>query len=139
MSLTGHIENGVVVFDGPVSLPEGTSVEISVCAPPQAPNATTHFERFKDIIGAAAGLPENFAENHDPARVTEPDSRPSLWDRLKPVAGKADGLPADTSTRVDHYLTHGLAEERLQLLRSAATDCGVSLSNEAVSSEGLYD
>lgn len=24
-------------------------------------------------------------------------------------------------------------------LRSAATDCGVSLSNEAVSSEGLYD
>lgn len=26
-----------------------------------------------------------------------------------------------------------------RLLRSAATDCGVSLSNEAVSSEGLYD
>lgn len=25
------------------------------------------------------------------------------------------------------------------LLRIAATDCGVSLSNEAVSSEGLYD
>ena len=24
-------------------------------------------------------------------------------------------------------------------LRSAATDCGISLSNEAVSSEGLYD
>ena len=24
-------------------------------------------------------------------------------------------------------------------LRNAATDCGVSLSNEAVSSEGLYD
>jgi predicted transcriptional regulator len=24
-------------------------------------------------------------------------------------------------------------------LRSAATDCGVSLSNEAVSSEGIYD
>jgi len=26
-----------------------------------------------------------------------------------------------------------------RLLRSAATDCGVSLSNEALSSEGLYD
>jgi hypothetical protein len=66
MSLTGHIENGVVVFDRPVSLPEGTPVEISVCAPPQqSPKAATHFERFKDIIGAAQGLPEDFAENHD--------------------------------------------------------------------------
>jgi len=26
-----------------------------------------------------------------------------------------------------------------RLLRSAASDCGVSLSNEALSSEGLYD
>jgi hypothetical protein len=30
-------------------------------------------------------------------------------------------------------------DEWEQRLRSAATDCGVSLSNEAVSSEGLYD
>jgi hypothetical protein len=30
-------------------------------------------------------------------------------------------------------------EEWEQLLRSTGTDCGVSLSNEAVSSEGLYD
>jgi hypothetical protein len=30
-------------------------------------------------------------------------------------------------------------DERARRLRSAATDCGVSLSNEAVSSEGLYE
>jgi hypothetical protein len=31
------------------------------------------------------------------------------------------------------------ADEWVRRLRTAATDCGVSLSNEAVSSEGLYD
>lgn len=30
-------------------------------------------------------------------------------------------------------------DEWLRRLRSIAVDCGVSLSNEAVSSEGLYD
>lgn len=35
--------------------------------------------------------------------------------------------------------TTATPEERLRLLRSAASDCGVSLSNEALSSEGLYD
>lgn len=71
MSLTGHVQNGVVVFDGPITLPEGTEVEVAV----------------RDSIL---------------------DCRPSLWDRLHDVVGKADGLPADASTRIDHYLTHGL-------------------------------
>jgi len=74
MSLTGHIQNGVVVFDEPVTLPEGTEVEIAV-------------------------------------RDSKLDSRPSLWDRLNDVVGKADGLPPDASTRIDHYLTHGLPKE----------------------------
>ncbi len=74
MSFTGHVKNGVVVFDEPVPLPEGTVVEVAV-------------------------------------RDSASDSRPSLWDRLKDVVGKADGLPADASTRVDHYLTHGLPKE----------------------------
>jgi hypothetical protein len=30
-------------------------------------------------------------------------------------------------------------DEFVRLLQSAATDCGVSLSNEALSSDGLYD
>ena len=62
MSFTGHIQNGLVVFETPVSLPDGTAVEILVRAEPKP---TTHFERFKEIIGAAEGLPADFAENHD--------------------------------------------------------------------------
>ncbi len=62
MSFTGHIQNGLVVFDTPVSLPDGTAVEILVLTEPRP---TTHFERLKEIIGAAEGLPEDFADNHD--------------------------------------------------------------------------
>lgn len=62
MSFAGHVRNGVVVFDEPVTLPEGTVVEVAVRP---APEQATHFERFKEIIGAAVGLPEDFAENHD--------------------------------------------------------------------------
>jgi hypothetical protein len=74
MSFTGHVENGVVVFDEPTVLPEGTLVEVAV-------------------------------------RASAPGARSSLWDRLNDVVGKADGLPPDASTRVDHYLTHGLPKK----------------------------
>jgi hypothetical protein len=62
MSFTGHIQNGMVVFDTPVSLPDGTCVEITLLTQHNQP---THFDRFKEIIGAAVGLPKDFAENHD--------------------------------------------------------------------------
>ena len=62
MSFQGHIENGVVVFDEPVSLPEGTTVRIEVIAVEPRP---TLAERFKDIIGTARDLPEDMADNHD--------------------------------------------------------------------------
>jgi hypothetical protein len=74
MSFKGHVENGVVVFDEPATLPEGTVVEVVV----------------REVVQADVPV------------------GPSLWDRLKDVAGKANGLPPDASTRVDHYLTHGL-------------------------------
>lgn len=74
MSVRGHVENGVVVFDESVAIPEGTVVDVIV--------------REVSPSNVLAG--------------------PSLWDRMKEVAGKADGLPPDASTRVDHYLTHGL-------------------------------
>lgn len=77
MTFTGHVQRGVVVFDEPITLPEGTVVEVAV----------------RELPGS------------------ESNARPSLWDRLKDVVGKADGLPADASTRVDHYLTHGLPKE----------------------------
>ena len=74
MSFRGHVEKGVVVFDEPIAIPEGTVVDVVVHATSQA------------------SIPTG----------------PSLWDRLKDVAGQAEGLPPDASTRVDHYLTHGL-------------------------------
>ena len=61
MSFQGHIVNGVVVFDGPMSLPEGTEVRVE---PVAAPARKTLAERYKNIIGAVE-LPEDMAENHD--------------------------------------------------------------------------
>jgi hypothetical protein len=60
MSLEGHIENGVVVFDQPVSLPNGTPVRVEVVA-----GGKTLAERFKNVIGAGVDLPEDMAKNHD--------------------------------------------------------------------------
>lgn len=68
MSLTGHVEKGVIVLDAPLSLPDGTEVEITVrtAAPPAPSDAKqTHFERLQDVIGAGVGLPADFARNHD--------------------------------------------------------------------------
>ena len=62
MSYTGHVEKGVVVFDGPNRPSEGAVVrveEVPVCQSP------SWGEVFKDLIGAAEGLPEDMAENHD--------------------------------------------------------------------------
>ena len=61
MSFEGHIQNGVVVFDEPVAVPEGTAVRVEVIAPPRK----TLAERFQDVIGAGVDLPEDLAKNHD--------------------------------------------------------------------------
>lgn len=74
MTYRGHVENGLVVPDGPMKLPEGAEVTISLCQEPKA----TEAESEEDI--------------------------PSLYERLKPVMGKAQGLPPDAATNVDHYL-----------------------------------
>lgn len=61
MSYTGHVEKGVVVFDGPRP-PEGAAVrveEISLAA-----GGPSWAETFRDLIGSVEG-PEDLAENHD--------------------------------------------------------------------------
>jgi hypothetical protein len=67
MSFDGHIENGVAVFDEPVSLPDGLKVRIVPVAEKarQTTGRKTLAERFKNIIGAVDDLPEDMAENHD--------------------------------------------------------------------------
>ena len=62
MSFQGHVQNGVVVFDEPVSLPEGAVVRVELIA--SSPRQTLA-ERYKNIIGTVHDLPEDMAENHD--------------------------------------------------------------------------
>ena len=68
MTYRGHIENGAVVLDEPVELPEGTRVTIDVC--PMSGNSCEEAtpslaETLAPFIGKAIGLPEDAAENHD--------------------------------------------------------------------------
>lgn len=70
MTLLGHIENGMIVLDEATTLPDGMKVRVAIVPvgsdesdeidPPK-----TLYERYQSIIGAAEGLPEDFAEQHD--------------------------------------------------------------------------
>jgi hypothetical protein len=68
MTLLGHIQNGVIVLDEKVSLPEGAAVHVHIL--PQMPISPTEGEiptladRLKDFIGILE-LPEDAARNHD--------------------------------------------------------------------------
>ena len=69
MTYRGHVQNGVVVLDGPAELPEGAEVEVSLAGGVDAASddssVPTLYERLKPIIGIAEGLPADFAANHD--------------------------------------------------------------------------
>jgi len=72
MTLRGRIKNGGVVLDEPTTLPEGTQVLVQAVGEPTdtgassaQPSTPTLYERYKGFIGAAEGLPEDFADEHD--------------------------------------------------------------------------
>ncbi len=69
---------------------------------------------------------------------------PDLEAALNDLARKQGVAPEELALQAlrERFLAPALKPPRDEWelrLRSAATDCGVSLSNEAVSSEGLYD
>ena len=69
MIYRGHVENGVIRLDNATALPEGAQVEVRLVAD-RAPaelqeEAPTLYERLKDVVGKAEGLPPDLAENHD--------------------------------------------------------------------------
>lgn len=69
MVYSGHVENGVVVVDDPVTLPDGVKVMVEVVRPNSEDrvgnSATTLYDQLAPLIGAAKGLPPDLARNHD--------------------------------------------------------------------------
>ncbi len=70
MVYKGHVEKGVVIFDDPVSLPDGLKVQIEPLPAAEAEigndnNAETLGRKLLKHAGKAVGLPPDLAENHD--------------------------------------------------------------------------
>jgi hypothetical protein len=69
MTLHGHIENGAIVLDEQVPLPNGIAVQVQVTpklpVSPADAEIPTLAERLKDFIGILEDLPEDSAEHHD--------------------------------------------------------------------------
>jgi hypothetical protein len=63
MAFHGRVQNGVVVLDDAVSLPEGSIVEVELVKPPN--DLQTLRNGLRDLAGTVHGLPEDLAENHD--------------------------------------------------------------------------
>jgi hypothetical protein len=66
-TLTGTVVNGMVVFDGGQSLPDGTKVEVAVRSAPASSDAAgpTLAERLLRHAGTVPGLPADLAAQHD--------------------------------------------------------------------------
>lgn len=75
MTFIGHVQNGVVVFDEPVTLAEGTVVKVEVDNTTAAKGrpANSLLDHYRSVIGAAKGLPEDAASNVDRYLYDEPE------------------------------------------------------------------
>lgn len=70
MTYNGHIHNGAIVLDEASTLPEGAAIRVVVLPQvtseaPAVDPVPSLFDRYKDVIGIADGLPEDLALNHD--------------------------------------------------------------------------
>lgn len=70
MSMQGRVENGAIVLDNPVPLPEGARVTVELIdtpnGPPDTASRSTLYERLSDVVGVAGNdLPEDLAAQHD--------------------------------------------------------------------------
>lgn len=68
MTISGHVENGMIVLDQPVPLVDGTKVRVEVVSGTTegaSGEAPTLLERYSSIVGVVDDLPEDFARNHD--------------------------------------------------------------------------
>ena len=68
MIYKGHVEDGAIVLDDPVTLPDGATVKVELAEDRQAADeagASTLMECYGPFIGALDGMPEDWSENHD--------------------------------------------------------------------------
>jgi len=70
MGYLGHIENGTIVLDEPIRLPEGARVRIHLVdedgkASAQGDQEPSLGQKLLKFAGKAEGLPADFARNHD--------------------------------------------------------------------------
>lgn len=69
MVYRGHVENGVIRLEDAPTLPEGVEVEVRLLAEESSQEGEEKtpslYERLKDVVGKAEGLPSDLAENHD--------------------------------------------------------------------------
>ena len=69
MTVSGHVQNGVVVLDSPTNLPDGTSVRVEILETEMNPAVETPrkslYERFESFIGTSPELPPDASVNHD--------------------------------------------------------------------------
>jgi len=70
MVVRAHIQNGQLILDEPLALPDGTEVDLSVSVRPtedreEPQQAENLLEQLREMIGSAEGLPSDYAEQHD--------------------------------------------------------------------------
>jgi len=69
MVYRGHVENGVIRLEGAATLPEGVEVEVRLlvenASSKEEGEIPSLYERLKNIVGKAEGLPADLAANHD--------------------------------------------------------------------------
>ena len=83
MIFEGHIQDGRIVLDEPVELPEGTKVRLEVVT-----------EDAKHVVGKSSATGSE-----------------TFFDRFERMIGAAENLPPDASTELDHYL-YGLSKRQ---------------------------
>ena len=75
MTFRGHVQSGVVVFDGPQTPPEGTTVEVAVLT-------TVEKSPLRDLLlefaGTIDGLPSDMAAQHRSLSSTDVPSDDSV-------------------------------------------------------------
>jgi hypothetical protein len=69
MTYRGHVVDGIIRLDDAPILPERVEVEVRLLTentpPSEESRVPSLYERLKDVVGKAEGLPPDLAENHD--------------------------------------------------------------------------